>query len=222
MSDVQTAKPLKLKMKSSAKPQRIRRSPEAARAEILAAARGALEEVPFSALTVDIVMSRTGMTRSLFYHYFDGLQQVAVALLAGVEQGIRDAVDAWLTGELGEPDHRAATENHLTDMFRRMDAHRAVMRAASDAATGNPEVYEDWQRRVVGSYVELTAEFIRREVAAGRSRVSDPDQVGYALIMMNNGVASDNARREDPQRPETIGRTLAGIWNATIYGPQGH
>ena len=50
--------------------RRRRRSRAAARAEIVAAAEAALRDMPFSDLTVDILMQRTGMTRSSFYHYF--------------------------------------------------------------------------------------------------------------------------------------------------------
>ena len=139
-------------------------------------------------------------------------------MLGRVEDNIRGAVDAWLGGELNEPDYRDATVRHLTTMFERIMPERAVMRAASDAANASQEIQAEWQRRVIDSYVEMTADFIRREIVAGRSHVEDPDQLGYALIQMNNAVATDNARRDEPMDPAMIGRTLGRIWNAAIYG----
>ncbi|MDP6978479.1 MAG: TetR/AcrR family transcriptional regulator [Myxococcota bacterium] len=64
--------------------QRLRRSPEEARNEILEAGEAALAEVEFNQLTVEHLMKRTGMTRSSFYHYFKSLEDVTMALFAQV------------------------------------------------------------------------------------------------------------------------------------------
>ena len=76
--------------------KRVRRAPEEARAEILRAAETALQDVDLADLTVEILMERTGMTRSSFYHYFHSLDEVAIALFDRVEAEISGAVDEWL------------------------------------------------------------------------------------------------------------------------------
>ncbi len=203
---------------ASTRSQRVRRSPEAARTEILQAAEAALEELPFGELTVDVVMGRTSMTRSAFYHYFSGLDEIAVGLLDQIERDIRASVDAWLKGETQEVDYRAATATHFEAMFANISAHRAAHTAVAQAASGNRRVYQEWQRRVVGYFVDLTARFIRRQVAMGRSRVADPDRIAQALILMNNAVVNDSLSREAPDSPRELARTVSVVWNATIYG----
>ena len=204
-------------MSTQTKTPRIRRSPSAARAEILRAAETALADMEYSALTVDVLMGYTGMTRSSFYHYFSGLDDIAVGLLDQFEQEIRGSVDRWLTGEVQADDYRAATEHHLQHMFEVIHSHRQAHAAVAQAASGNARVYRAWQQSVVDYFVRLTTDFIKRQVALGRSRVEDPARVARALILMNNAVSNDNLTRTKPDTPQVLARVIAGIWNAVIY-----
>ncbi len=203
------------------KSTRVRRNPEAARAEILAAAMAALQDVRFSELTVDSLMKRTGMTRSSFYHYFSGLDEIALGMLEEFAADIRRTVDPWLMGELDEPDHRAATLTHLTSMFEVFERHAPSVAAVAQAAGGSQEVYQEWQRGIVDYFIDLTAEFIRRQRALGRSGAADPDRLARALILMSNAAANDNMTRHNPDGPAVIGAVLGDIWNSAIYGPGG-
>ncbi|MDJ0848530.1 MAG: TetR/AcrR family transcriptional regulator [Myxococcota bacterium] len=200
------------------KTQRVRRSREVAREEILHAAQAAASQTDFSALTVDLVMQGTGMTRSSFYHYFSGLDDLAVGLLEEFEQDIRASVDAWLLGDEDDEDPARGTAHHLTAMFEVMETHRTAVRAVAQAAGGYPNVYREWQRRVLDYFIDLTAAFIRREVARGRSRAEDPERLARSLILMNDAVANDNMMRETPDEPAAIARVISGIWNAAIFG----
>jgi AcrR family transcriptional regulator len=202
------------------KSQRFRRSLEEARSEILRAAEAVLAEKDFGALTVDLVMQRTGMTRSSFYHYFNGLDDLAVDLLRQFEDDIRASVDPWLRGEYsGDP--RTATVSHLSAMFEVMHEHRASARAVAQAAGGYPQVYREWQSGVVDYFIAQTAAFLRQEVKAGRSRADDPERLARALILMNNGVANDGILRDAIDDHAAMARVLADIWNAAIYGADG-
>jgi len=198
--------------------QRVRRSRDEARAEILRAAQGALGEMDFPALTVDEVMRRTGMTRSSFYHYFTGLDDLAVGLVAQFEHELRTAVDPWLRGEVDESDPLAATVVHLTAMFEVMAAHRTALHAVAQAAGGHPKVYQEWQTRVLDYFIDLTAAFIRRQIALGRSGVADPRRLAQALVLMNHAVANDNMARARRDEPAATAGVLAGVWNASIFG----
>lgn len=202
------------------KTQRIRRSRQDARAEILAAAEAALATRDFAALTVDDVMGRTGMTRSAFYHYFSGLDEVVLGLLERFERELRESVDPWLRGELEavEDDPRAATRIHLSAMFEVLLAHRRSFAAVVQAAGGRPRVYEQWQSRVLGYFIDLTETFIRRQVSLGRSRADDPRGLARALILMNNAVLNDSLVADDAGDATDDARVVAGIWNAAIYG----
>ncbi len=202
------------------KSTRVRRNPAAARAEILAAAKDALQDMRFSELTVESLMKRTGMTRSSFYHYFSSLDEIALGMLEEFAADIRRTVDPWLKGELDEPDHRGATVRHLAAMFEVFELHARSVAAVAQAAGVSQEVYHQWQRGIVDYFIDLTAEFIRRQRSLGRSGAADPDRLARALILMNTAAANDNMTRQTPDRPALIGAVLGGIWNAAIYGPE--
>lgn len=198
--------------------KRLRRSPENARAEILAAAESALRDLDFHSLTVETLMERTGMTRSLFYHYFKSLDEIVIALFERVEAEVSGAVDGWLEKE-DEVDPRANTIEHLTRMYEVWREHANLMRAMEQAAGRSKEAYARWQHQVVESYIDKTEAFIRRQIALGRSQVEDPRGVAQVLILMNLAVATDQINRPEPETPARLGTIVGHVWNAAVYQP---
>ncbi|CDO59603.1 Transcriptional regulator, TetR family [Candidatus Phaeomarinobacter ectocarpi] len=201
----------------SERAQRIRRTPEMAREEIIDATQAALAEMDFNALTVDAVMQRTGMTRSSFYHYFKSVDELALGFLGRLEGAIRETVDDWLNGQ-GSDDYLADTHTHLTTMFAAMENHRTGMMALARASNSSEQVHDEWRSRVIDYFIDLTARFIRQQIMLGRSKVENPDLTARSLILMNNALANDNLTREEPDDPAAIGKVSAEIWNAAIYG----
>lgn len=168
-------------------------------------------------MTVAAVTRRAGMTRSAFYHYFSGLDELALALLEQFEGAIKASVNPWFEGDDDTEDYRGATRRHLTDMYRVFDEHRNSVRAVFQAASVSQRVFDEWQSRMVDYYIDKTATFIRRQIALGRSRVADPERTAKALILMNNAVGNDNLLRAESDDPTETGRAIADIWNATIF-----
>jgi|GEM_PF-1266387 len=200
--------------------KRIRRTRTEGRNAILGAAERVLKDTDFSALTVDVLMKASGMTRSAFYHYFSGLDDLALGLLERFEQDIHNSLAPWSDVD-AERDPAAATISYLQAMFEVIDSHRTGVNAVAQAASANPVVYEAWQRRVLDYFFSQSAGFIRQQIAAGRSSVSDPDRTARALTLMNHAALNDNFARTDPDTPEQLANTLGSIWNATIYAPPG-
>jgi AcrR family transcriptional regulator len=200
--------------------RRVRRDPDSAKAEIIAAFEDALREMSFQELTVESLMARTGMTRSSFYHYFTALDDLVLGLLEHFEQDIRASVDPWLSQEEegDDDDYRQATGDNLTRMFVVFQDHRRAVAALTQAAWGSTEVYQQWQQRVVDYYIDLTGRFIRHQIALGRSTTDNPELLGRALILMNHAVFTDHLTREDPDDPEVTAKVIADIWNVSIYG----
>jgi len=197
--------------------KRVRRTPHEGRNTIVCAAERLLAETDFSSLTVDAVMKSAGMTRSAFYHYFSGLDDLALGLLERFEQEIRNSLTPWQDPSSWS-DAGSATISYLQAMFEVIDRHRTGVNAVAQAASANPVVYEAWQRRVLDYFFEQTALFIRHQVAAGHSRVSDPERTARALTLMNHASLADNFARTDPDTPAQLSATLGAIWNATLYG----
>ena len=197
--------------------QQFRRKKEAARAEIVSAAESALHEVDFNELTVDLVMQRTGMRRSSFYHYFSGLDELALAMLDEFEDVIRNSVEPLLSGDHdGNP--RAAMLEGLASMFEVMHENRVAVVAVGEAAGGSPRVYLEWRARVLDYFIDSAARLIRRHVMRGNSNVENPERLAEALVLMNYAMFNANNHRETMDEPREVARLAASIWNASIFG----
>lgn len=178
-----------------------------------------MTDADFSALTVETVTRRAGMTRSAFYHYFGGLDELVMGLLEDFEREIRECVDPWLEGEFDQhTDYRALTTQYLSAMYEVFHQHRTVVSAVQQAASSSRAVFDQWQLQAVDYYISKTQTFIERQCTLGRSAVTDPAATARALILMNNAVGVDNMLRTEPQSPAAAGATVAQIWNAVIYG----
>ncbi|MGR8948853.1 MAG: TetR/AcrR family transcriptional regulator [Gammaproteobacteria bacterium] len=198
--------------------KRIRRTPAEARQQLVAAALLSLSDADFAELTVATITEQAGMTRSAFYHYFSGLDDLVMQLLEEFERQIRDAVDPWLEGAHDDTDdYRAQTTKELTKMYGVFHDHRNVVRVANQAASVSKRVFDQWQVRAVDYYVNKTAAFISRQIMLNRSKIDNPRRVAKALILMNNAVGIDNMLRAAPDDAAEIGGTVSTIWNATIF-----
>jgi AcrR family transcriptional regulator len=199
------------------KSNQFRRKREEARTEILDAAEDCLGEMDFNALSVDLVMRRTGMRRSSFYHHFPSLDDVALVFLERFERAMREAVEPWLRGD-HDSDPSAATLDILTAMFEVMHANQVTVVAVGEAAGGSPRIYQEWRTRVLEYFSERSAKFIRRQLMRGNSTVENPERVAEALVLMNYAVFNANIHREKPDDPTEVARLAASIWNASIFG----
>lgn len=194
--------------------RRIRRLPADAREEILRAARAIVEEDGHAGFTIDGVMARTGMTRSSFYHYFRNIDDLTGGVFEPVESKMVAAVDPWLSPE-ATVDPESVIRRSLREVVDVVERHRALV-AALDAATSQHAVWAEWRTRVVGRFVDKTADYVRSLVDAGTSTVADPEAVARALILMNNAALADWARNREVEPPERLAETLTTIWTRAL------
>jgi len=157
------------------------------------------------------------MTRSSFYHYFSGLNEVVVSMLDKFEEDVRDSVEAWLKGDMQGQDHLEATGSAFERMFSVMHDHRQSLRAVSQVTRGDSLAYRQWQTHIIELFADLTQTFIEKQKKLGRSKVADSEGVARALILMNNAVFTDNLAREKPKKPVQLAKSVAVVWNATIF-----
>src|SRR5919201_2106993 len=160
---------------------RRRRRPEEAEREILDAAEDLLREDRFSALTVDELMSRTGLSRASFYVYFRDRHHLIMRLTERIGSELFSMSDRWLRGS-GDPleDARAAVEG-VAAVYSQ---HGPVLRAIADAATHDPDV-EAIYHGLVERFVEATAKRISEEIEAARVRPLHGRPTPPALVWMN-------------------------------------
>lgn len=187
---------------------------EQSRRRILDAARDLLEDRPWSQVGIEDVTQRAELTRTAFYRHFDDRQALLLAVLDDVGVGLDRIADPWEQGE-GAPEE--TLRDALDELVRVYHEHGRLLRAIADASTQDPEVaalYADIGARLSAS----AAERIATEVAEGRSRVADPQEVGSALVWMNERYLLDRFGQAPLGDPQRAADALTEIWLRAVYG----
>jgi AcrR family transcriptional regulator len=112
--------------------RRRRRSPAEAEREILDSAERFLRERPLRELTIDEVMTGTGLSRPAFYVYFRDRHDLVLRLIGEIGAELFEMADKWLKGG----DLRAGVDGVVAVYAK----HGPVLRAISDAAVDDPDV----------------------------------------------------------------------------------
>lgn len=194
--------------------KRIRRRPEDAEREILAAAEAFLKDHEFRELSVDRVMAGTGMVRSTFYNYFPDRYALILRLTQELEREMMVGLQPWIE-EAGDPAQnlRAGLEQVVQVAARHGHLVRAVHEAAfHDADVGR--VY--WN--LLDNFIDVVETRIKRENRAGVTSVPRPREVAHALLQMNSNVLVQRLGRPQPDSPRDVADTLMFIWERVLYG----
>lgn len=195
--------------------RRPKHDPKDSEREILDAAERFLRERPFREMTVEAVMSRTGMKRPAFYAHFRDRHDLALRVVERIGHELFEMSDRWLQGTDPEHDARAALEG-LADVHLR---HGPVVRALADASVTDAQV-ERAYRGLVEDFIAATARHIREEQARGRiGDLPDVDETARALIVLNERYLSETLGRTPQADPQLVVDVLDRIWLSTLYGP---
>lgn len=108
------------------------------RQAIVSAARGICLEKGFSKITVSDIAGRVGMTRSLFYHYFEDKDAVADAVLDDVIDEILERLDQWNLNR--EPGNVSKALDDMIRLLRALIADESPF-SRRMVADGNAELY---------------------------------------------------------------------------------
>jgi TetR/AcrR family transcriptional regulator, ethionamide resistance regulator len=196
--------------------RRIRRLPDSARREILDAAETLLGQRPFRELSVDDVMTHTGMTRSTFYHYFRSLEDVAIALMRRVQGEMMEAVGDWLRPDYdGDPATGIERGIHTSaEIFAR---HGQVLAAIHEASFHHEAVEREWRDGVLADWIGAIASRLRVQRERGATHVGDPEEIARALLLMNTTVFVERLGKRPPDPPESVAATLVEIWIGALF-----
>jgi AcrR family transcriptional regulator len=195
--------------------RRPKHDPKVSEQEILRAAEQLLRERPFREITVEHVMSRTGLKRPAFYVHFRDRHELALRVVEQIGAELFEMTDRWLQGDDPHADARSALEG-LASVYLRLGP---VMRALADAAGADAQV-EGAYRNLVGQFIDATAGHIRAEQARGRiGELIDVEETARALILMNERYLLESFGRTPQADPAVVVPVLHHIWMATLYGP---
>jgi AcrR family transcriptional regulator len=169
---------------------RVRR--EEARERIVCAAEKLLLEVAYRDLTVDLVMTEAGLSRTVFYRHFDGLPEVLLELLGRIEAELAAPMDAGLRELLAGS----------VETFARYGAFlRALDHAAGQDAT------------IEAAYCAVVDRFTA-EIASSLGGGEQGYELARALNLMNGHYLMDTLGK-DPGFDRALAlETLMTIWGA--------
>jgi AcrR family transcriptional regulator len=192
---------------------RRRRRPEEAEREILDAAEELLREARFSALTVDELMSRTGLSRASFYVYFRDRHHLIMRLTDRIGGELFEMSERWLRGS-GDPveDARAAIEG-VTTVYAQ---HGPVLRAIAEAASHDQEV-ESIYHDLIERFVVATATRIEDEITRGRIKPLNPRETSRTLVWMNERYLLETLGRIPQEPVDRVVEALWMVWVRALY-----
>ncbi len=196
-------------MSGHAQRARHRDHREGTRRQILDAAEELLRERPFRELSVDVVMSEIGMTRTSFYRHFDDLTDLVLRLFDEVSQDLFEVAKQWSgSAGAGYPDPGRDALAGLVAFYVR---HGPLMRAFVEAAATDERI-ERAVTELNGRVVELTGATLERLAAAGVLAVPDPRALAHAMAVMNQAYLLSQFGREPQEDPADALTTLRTIW----------
>jgi AcrR family transcriptional regulator len=187
---------------------------EQTRMAILNAALDFLWSRPFREMTVNELMATTGVSRSAFYHYFNGLHDVMESLLKMLQKEIFNVDGPWLTG-IGDPvDLLHQTLSGLVDVcYERGPFVRAII----DAGATDTRLEKAWVDFMI-SFDDAGTARIEADQKQGLIPALDARPVMFALNRMN-AYAVHQAFGQHPRKPKKpILETMERIWISTLYG----
>ena len=196
--------------------KRIRRLPGDAEREILDAAESLLSERPFREMSVDDLMARTGMRRSSFYHYFGGMDELAIALMRRVQGEMMAAAAPWLDAA-ADVDPVAAAERAILSSAEIFARHGPVLSAIHEASFASERVQDVWRHGVLEEWIGAIATQMRLQRQRGLTRVEAPEETARALLLMNTSVFVERLGKQPPDSPAAVAEILARIWIGAIY-----
>jgi TetR/AcrR family transcriptional regulator, ethionamide resistance regulator len=183
---------------------------EAARERILTAAEQLMRERPYRELSVEEVMARAELSRTVFYRHFDGLPELVLSLFETVTQRLMD--------ELQAPPDPGATQRILGAAVDAYAEHGGLLRAVAEAASHDAEI-EAAYRAVVDAFTAVMAGQIEQGMAAGRIRPGNAYELARALNLMNANYLLDTLGRDPGFDRRLAVETLLAVWGPVTTAP---
>ncbi len=186
------------------------------REAILEAALEFLWTHPFRDMTVSRLMQDTGLSRSAFYKYFDDAYDLIETLLRGLAADVFRETSTWFEGD-GEP--LEALHTSLTNLVQIAYDRGPILRAVSDAATGDERLEQTWKLTLAEFDDAITAR-IEQQQQDGLIPRFPARPVAMALNRMDVANLINAFGRRPRSQPQPVLEALFRIWSATLYAEE--
>jgi AcrR family transcriptional regulator len=183
------------------------------RGRIVAAATELVRTRAYGELSVDAVMRRAGLGRTIFYRHFDDLGDLLM-------RASREAVEQLLAAQQGlgqvrpdtDPDGLRRVFGEAVEVYRR---HGPLLRAVREAAAADEDLrrgYEAMRAR----FDEFAERSLRDVEDLASTPAADLRETARALNLMGESYLLDVFGREPRVPAATALQTLTEIWDAVI------
>lgn len=193
---------------------RTRLSSAESRQAILDAADSLLRSGPYRDLSVETVMAKAGLSRTIFYRHFNDLPALVTELLQQLGNGIdTHAVEAAKSIAV-EPTSEWVREilRPSVDFFA---DHGAMFRGVADAVGADDRLREAYES-IMRYFTSVTADGLGRLRDSGRLSGVDVESVSAALNAMNERYMLRTLGSEPQEDRERVLDTLVVIWSRTL------
>jgi AcrR family transcriptional regulator len=182
---------------------------ENTRREILEAAAELLRDQPFRDLSVDVLMSQVGLTRTAFYRHFDDTTDLVLRLLEELAAKLYPVAQRWqAVAGRWYPEGAREALGAIVDVFV---AEGPLVKAISDAASVDDRI-ETAYRGIREGFIDLTSQSVDRLVAEGQIEVPDSLPLARALTLLNEAYLLEEFGREPFGDRGVALATLERIW----------
>jgi AcrR family transcriptional regulator len=192
---------------------RRRRTPGAARQEILDQVIDMLWERPIRDLSTTSIMNGTGLSRPAFYQYFPNVHNLVEQLLADLEVELVTAAMPWFTAS---GDSRAALRESLRGIIAVCVQNGPVFRAISESAPLDARLEIAWAA-FMGRWDDAVSDRIALEQKAGTISPLDGRAIAVALNRLDASTLVAEFGRRPQGDPTAVLDTLYHIWIKTLY-----
>jgi AcrR family transcriptional regulator len=181
---------------------------------ILAAARDALAEIGFGALTMDAIARRAYVSRTAVYFYFPNKRAVVDRLIQQAFSAMYLAASPYLDGD-GDPrrELRVGLARVVAEVNRNA---RVLLLAAQLSGARGEHLPEEWAPYIM-RFVERAADRIARDQARGiaPSDISPRISAQALLAMVENHVVRELVLGRGDATDSV--RVLAELWWRAVY-----
>lgn len=192
---------------------RVRQTRQESRDRIIAAAAELVRSRSYAELSVEEVMARAGLGRTIFYRHFDDLADL---LLRAGREAIDELYEAQRALGQARPDEDPdAVRRAMAAAAGVYERHGPLLRAVSEAAAGDAQIARDYER-MRARFDDFAERSLRAMAHLAATPAADLGQRARALNLLNESYLLDVFGREPRVPVETAVQTLTEIWESVI------
>ena len=178
---------------------------------ILDAAESLIEERPFGAISVEDVMTATGLGRTAFYRYFHDLESVVERLMNRLIDQLWSASADWFFSD----DPLAPLDEAMRRFAAVYRDHGRVLQAFEDAARAGSELRVRWNESLATMVGPLKSHLLRL-MLDGRASAELPEQTIDALAIFTERYLLSVYGEGGETSIEWPTAVLLQVWSRTL------